>query len=206
MSTTVAAPPKKKRRLNRTFWISALLLVIAVALVFWYLNSDSFRESMRSKITAELERTTGGKVEMQSLTWKLSTLHFDVRGLTIHGTEGPTEAPYVHADDISVDARIVSFLSRKLALSNVAIDRLTVHLIVYPNGSTNQPRPRVATVNGQPAAEQLFNLAVTRIEIADGTLILNEEKVPFSVTGERLTANVLRSAWPTFDPTNLENK
>lgn len=190
MSTTVAAPPKKKSRLNRTFWITGLLLVIAVALVFWYLNSDSFRDSMRSKIIAELERTTGGKVEMQSLTWKLSTLHFDVRGLTIHGTEGPTDAPYVHADDISVDARIVSFLSRKLALSNVAIDRLTVHLIVYPNGSTNQPRPRVATVNGQPAAEQLFNLAVTRIEIADGTLILNEEKVPFSVTGERLTANL----------------
>ncbi len=190
MSTIVAAPPKKKRGLKRTFWAAGLLLVIVVALLFLYLNSDWFRESMRSKIVAELERTTGGKVEMQSLTWRLSTLHFDVRGLTIHGREGPTEVPYVHADNISVDARILSFLSRKLALSNVAIDHLTVHLMVYPDGSTNQPSPRVSTVNGQPAAEQLFNLAISRVEIVDGTMILNEEKVPFSITGERLTANL----------------
>ena len=85
---------------------------------------------------------TGGKVEIESLAWKLSTLQIEVRGLTIHGLESANEAPYAHVDRIDLNVKILSFISRKVALSNVAIDRVAVHLIVYPDGTTNQPEAR----------------------------------------------------------------
>src|ERR1051326_1387793 len=103
----VAPPPaqKKKRRwLNRLLALAAVLLVLFAALA-WYLNTDSFREKVRARVVADLERMTGGKVEIESFTWKFSTLQFEIRNLTIHGREAANEIPYAHADRIRVAVR-----------------------------------------------------------------------------------------------------
>src|ERR1700759_4019977 len=122
MSTIVAPSPAKIRR-RRTFYIFAALAVAAfVAGVLLYLNSASFQQTVRNRVVHELEHMTGGKVEIQSLTWKLSTLQIEVRGLTIHGLEAANEAPYAHVERINLTVKILSFFSRKVALSNVAID------------------------------------------------------------------------------------
>ncbi len=155
-----------------------------------YLNSSSFQQTVRRRVILELEHLTGGKVEIASLSWKLSTLQIEVRGLTIHGLEDANQAPYAHADRISLAVKIISFFSPKVALSNVAIDHVTVHLIIYPNGTTNQPEPieKADSAGRQKGAQHLFDLSVKSIQISDGTLILNQEQIPFSITGERLDA------------------
>src|SRR5262249_6249663 len=138
--TTPSSPPKKRR----FKWIQAgigLLVLGGVVGLAIYLNSDSFREVVRSRVVAELERMTGGKVEIQSFTWNLSQLHFEARGLTIHGLEAPGEEPYVRAQRVSLRLKIISLISRQVALRELEIDHLALHLIVYPDGSTNQPRP-----------------------------------------------------------------
>ena len=84
---------------------------------------------------------TGGKVEVESFTWNLSTLHFEARNVTIHGREAAGEVPYAHADRIGVDVKIISFFTRKISSENVAIDRFVLHLMIYPDGTTNQPPP-----------------------------------------------------------------
>ena len=115
---------------------SALLLAC-----LFYLNSSSFRETVRQRVITELRQMTGGKVEVESFTWNLSTLHFEARNVTIHGREAAAEVPYAHADRIGVDVKIVSFFTRKISLENVAIDRFVLHLMIYPDGTTNQPPP-----------------------------------------------------------------
>jgi translocation and assembly module TamB len=193
VSTSVAAPPEKKRRSKAAWAAAGLLLVGLLAGLAVYFNSNAFHVLLREKIVAELERASGGKVEMQSLTWKLSTLHFEARGLVIHGRESAGEIPYLQADRVAVDARIISFFSRKLALSKVAIDRPTLHLIIYPDGSTNQPSPKRVAKDGKATAEQLFDLAIHDVAIADGTLMLNQERIPFELKGERLSAGLTYS-------------
>src|SRR5262249_18283737 len=127
-------------------------------------------------------------VELQSFSWSLSHLRVEARGLTIHGLEGPNEEPYVRIDRVSLRLKIISFISRKIALQEVVIDHLAVHLMVGPNGVTNQPSPKGAREG--VSAEQLFDLAVKRIDIKSGTLLLNQERIPFEMAGDRFSASM----------------
>jgi translocation and assembly module TamB len=180
--------PKTKAKL-RIKWVQAAigvaLLGLAVGLGAW-LNSDSFRERVRVRVMSELETITGGRVELESLTWNLSQLRVEAHGLTIHGLEPPAEAPYVHADRVVLRLKIVSFFSRKIALREVITDGLTVHLIVNPNGTTNQPAPKHGTAEGF-STEKLFDLAAGRVEVNGGALILNQKRMPFDFQGEQVS-------------------
>src|ERR1051326_6709717 len=137
-----SATPAKKRKLRRVIILTGLALAVIAIGALIYLNSDSFRETVRQKVIAELRQMTGGKVELESFTWNLSTLHFEGRNVTIHGREEAGEVPYAHADRIGVDVKIVSFFTRKISLENVAMDHFVFHLMVYPDGTTNQPSPQ----------------------------------------------------------------
>ena len=139
------ATPTKKRRIRRFVIFTCLALAVVVTGFWIYLNSGSFRETVRQRVIAELRQMTGGKVEVESFTWNLSTLHFEARNVTIHGREAAGEVPYAHADRIGVDVKIISFFTRKISLENVAIDRFVLHLMIYPDGTTNQPPPQPGT-------------------------------------------------------------
>jgi translocation and assembly module TamB len=203
VSTVVAAPPGKKKRLRRAFAGAGIVLLILLGLAALYLNSDSFRQSVRNKVVAQLEHMTGGRVELQSLDWKWTSLRIDARGLTIHGLESPGAAPYVHADRIAVSVRIVSLFSRQIALSNVSVDRPIVHIIVYPDGSTNQPAPQRQQAGASSSPERLFDLGVTHLEVSNGTLLLNQEQIPFALTGDRLSSGISYSPAEKGYETNL---
>jgi translocation and assembly module TamB len=170
--------------------ILGILIIGAIAGLLVYLNSDSFRASLRQKIVAELQRATGGKVEIDSLSWELSSLKFQARGITVHGREAAGEAPYVHADDAKVHAGIVSLFERKLALRSVAIDGLTIHLIIYPDGSTNQPPPASAASATSATGRRLFQVAVNQVQVTHGVFVLNQERIPFELNGQSLSAGL----------------
>ncbi|HJT53654.1 MAG TPA: translocation/assembly module TamB domain-containing protein [Candidatus Angelobacter sp.] len=203
MSTVVAAPPGKKKRLRKAIAGAAVALLIFLGVAALYLNSDSFRKSVRNKVVAQLEHMTGGKVELQSLDWKWTSLHLEARGLTIHGLESHAEAPYVHADRIGVSVKIVSLFSRQIALSNVSVDHPTVHIIIYPDGSTNQPAPRKQEAGAASSPERLFDLGITHLEVSNGMLLLNQEQIPFALTGDRLSAGISYSPNEKGYETNL---
>jgi translocation and assembly module TamB len=190
---TMPPPQKKKRRwLKRLVVIAAVFLVLFAALSL-YLNSDSFRETVRARVVADLERMTGGKVEITSFTWKLSSLQFEIHNLTIHGREAANEIPYAHADRITVGVKIVSFFSRKISLEKVAIDGSAFHLILYPDGSTNQPSPPPTQGNETPG-QNLFDLAIKEIAVNNGTFMLNQEKIPFNLNGKEISAGMSYAA------------
>src|SRR6266567_1378805 len=181
--------PVKKRKFRRTKIAGVILLGLLAGLAI-YLNSDSFRETVRGKVVAELERMTGGKVEIQSFDWKLSQLQFEVHGLTIHGREDAVELPYAHADRVSVGLTIVSFFSRKVALRQVAIDHVVVHLMVYPDGTTNQPVPKGGGPAEEVSTSRFLDLAVGQVAITNGTLVLNQERLPFELSGDRFSVGM----------------
>jgi translocation and assembly module TamB len=190
--TVLAVPPaskEKKRRFRRMFAVTVLVLLAFLGGPAIYFNSDSFRETVRTRVVAELQHATGGKVEIESFTWKLSTLHFEIRNLTIHGREAANEVPYAHADRISVGVKIISFFSRKISLEKADIDGAVLHLMVYPDGSTNQPSPQ-ATRQEVESAQDLFDLAIKETTINNGTLMLNQERIPFSLAGKEISAGM----------------
>ena len=109
----------------------------------------------------------------------VSRLEIEANNLTIHGLEAAGEVPLAHADRLYARVRIISFVDRQdEPEGNCAVDQPVIHLIVNPDGSTNVPEPKVKTGCNHSAVQQLFDLATNRAELRDGSLIVNERKLP----------------------------
>src|SRR5258708_4393247 len=182
--------PTKKHKLRRLLIRTGLAFALFLVGLLFYLNSGSFRETVRQRVISELRQMTGGKVEVESFTWNLSTLHFEALNVTIHGREAAGEVPYAHADRIGVDVKIVSFFTRKISLESVAIDHFVLHLMVYPDGTTNQPPPQPSAPSNEASTQNLFDLAVKQIALRQGTLMLDQERIPFDLDGKDISAGM----------------
>ncbi len=82
---------------------------------------------------------------------------------------------------------------RRLVLNLLEATHPVFHLIVYPDGSTNQPRPKTESQHG-PISDTLFDLAVGRTEISHGLLLLNQRAIPFDLTANDLAATITYDA------------
>jgi len=178
---------------NRQFrWgqlgLGIALLLAAVGLSF-YLNSNGFRDRVRRYVISELEAVTGGRVELRSFVWNFSRLQFDIDDLTIHGLEKPGDIPYVHADHARVMVKIISLFRRDLGLRELDVQHPVLHVIVYPDGSTNQPTPKTKTTGGT-VAEHLFSIRMDRLRVSEGMLLLNETQVPIDISANTVTAGM----------------
>ena len=141
MSETATKPGRSK------IWKYLLWLMLAGAVVLagmgWYSTTESFRTLVRERLIATLERITGGRVELRSIHTVPFHFQIEVRDITIHGKEQAGEVPYAHADSLMAQIKIWSLLRSEIGLSYLALDHPVVHIIVYPDGTTNQPEPRL---------------------------------------------------------------
>src|SRR5215470_859138 len=133
---------KKPKRHVRRFLLSLLLMAIVIGTGL-YLNSDRFAEHVRQRVVATVEDVTGGRVELRSFRWNLSRLEFDARDLTIHGLEPEGQIPYAHVDRLLVRLKILSFFSADIGLRYLKVEHPVIHLMVFHDGTTNQPVPRI---------------------------------------------------------------
>jgi translocation and assembly module TamB len=186
--------PRKPSRLRRFFLhhlplsIAGLTLLTALLLVgaYFYMSSEGFQNTVRRRLIAEIERITGGRAEIAQFHWRLLHLQADVDGLVIHGLEGPAEAPYARIDHLSVDLSVLGFITPRIQLDSLTITRPAIHLIVYPDGSTNQPRPRQPRPSGKPALDQLFDLRAGRVAVSDGYLDYDNRAATFDAQNRLL--------------------
>ena len=187
---TDVVTPRRRRR----FWTYILFLMLTVVFVLagaaWYMTTDSFQSLMLRRIVAELERITGGQVEIQSLHTVPFRLQVEMRGLTIHGREPAGEVPYVQVDSLSARVKIISLLETQFGFDFVILDRPVVHIAVYPDGSTNQPQPHLAQSGGETPVERLFALSIESFQVRHGDLLLADQKMPLDFTLHDVAADM----------------
>jgi translocation and assembly module TamB len=163
-----------------------LLLVLMVAGLLFYASTPHFANIVRQKVVSVLEDATGGRVEIQSLRWNLRHLAVEADGLTIHGLEDRGELPYAHVDRLYARAKILSFVDARLGLDFLEVDRPAIHLIIYPDGHTNQPAPRAKQSSNGPAVDTIFDLQARRVEVHNGVALVNERSIPFQLAANDL--------------------
>jgi translocation and assembly module TamB len=164
-----------------------LLLLLVIGGLLFYASTPHFSNFVRQRVINVLQDATGGRVELRSLRWSLRHLAVEVDGLTIHGLEGPGELPYAHLDRLYARVKILSFVDARLGLDFLEVDRPSVHLIIYPDGSTNQPTPKAkeSSSSGQ-ATSTIFDLQANRIEVHDGMALVNQRAIPFQLAANDL--------------------
>ena len=168
MSTTSStAAPARRRLWWKVAALAIALTAIVAALALWT-NSRQFHSILRHRIASQIETATGGRVEIASLDWHVFGLEAELGGLVIHGDEGPAEKPYARIDRLRVQLSVLGFFSPRILLRDLEIVHPQLHLIVYPDGATNQPHPRQLQKNKPAALDTLFDLRAGRIAVEQG--------------------------------------
>jgi translocation and assembly module TamB len=172
-------PPERQRILLKLFLAFCVFSLIAFSLLAWYVTTDSFQQRVRRRVIASAEKITGGRVELGELHTTPFRLRVDARNLTIHGREASDQMPFLHVDRLQAEMKIISILSTTIGLHSLVLEHPVVHIIDYPDGTTNAPVPQATFSSGQGRVEQLISLAVSHIEVQRGELLWEDKKVPF---------------------------
>jgi translocation and assembly module TamB len=167
--------------------LAGLALVLASAAVL-VLSSGWFREKVRQRIVAEVEKATGGRAEIAAFRFEWRQLRGEVDGFVLHGTEPPDAPPLFQAAAVTVGIKIISALERSVDLRDLEVKRPRIYLIVYPDGRTNVPAPRIKRA-GKGAVETILDLAIDRFSLLDGSFeVEGRGKTPFDARGRSLRA------------------
>lgn len=191
-----SAEPSSPRRTARRFLLGALaglvlLIPVVIGCLYWYSTTPAFENKVRGILISTLEDSVGGRVELGAVRWRLFHLEFEADNLTIHGLEAANEVPFAHLDRLRVRVKIISLFQAKIGLNFLGVDKPVVHLIVYKDGSTNQPVPRKKSApSNKSTTDTIFDLAVDRTEINDGTALVNRQALPFSLAANDLALAV----------------
>lgn len=181
------------RRLAKYLAAGVVLLLLIFGALSWYITTDSFQAMVRRRLIAELEQITGGTAEVGRFHVVPLRFRVEVADLTIHGREGLKEVPYIHADRLIAQVKIISTFRTKFGFHRVVIDHPTVHILVYPDGTTNQPGPRSPSASANNSVQQLFSLSINQLEVRHGTLLWNDQVIPIDFAVNDLAADMTYS-------------
>jgi translocation and assembly module TamB len=173
-------PPGKRggSRLRRFFFrhvpltiLGGMILFALFAVVAYFIASSArFENAVRQRLIAALEDATGGRAEIASFHWRLLDLEAEADGIVIHGLEDPGDVPYAQIDRLRARISIIGVFTPRIRLRDLEIASPRLHLIVYPDGSTNQPVPRKAQNSNKQEMTQLFKLQASHVAVEQGSV------------------------------------
>jgi translocation and assembly module TamB len=174
------------RRFSRYFFLGCLLFLLSVSGFLWYITTDSFQQMVRGRLVAAMERATGGRAELGSFHVVPLRFQVEVRDLTIHGREAPGQTPLLHVDSMSAIVNLSSVLGARIAFHKLTLHHPVVHLILYPDGTTNRPTP----AQNAASFEQLFSISVDKLAVEQGELLWQDERIPFGFVTNDVSASL----------------
>jgi translocation and assembly module TamB len=174
-------PRTSRRYLRHLLWTGSALTVLMMVVLglFFYASSDAFENIVRKRLVARLETATGGRVEIAFFHWHLLRLEAEADGIVIHGLEAAGEAPYAKVGSLRADVDILGVWSPRILLRKLEIVQPRILLIVYPDGSTNQPHPRAQTGTNLHPLDAFFDLQAGRVSVEQGMLDVENRAANF---------------------------
>jgi translocation and assembly module TamB len=163
--------------------LAGLLLISSILVV----RSAWFSNFVREKIITVVEESTGGKVEIGSFTFDWTHLTVRVRDFVLHGRESRDAHPLVRVPLLELRLKLLAGFRKAVDLRYLGIHRPQVNFIVFPDGTTNIPQPKVhKEPSGISGLETVVNLAVQRFELENGLLEYAQQKSSLNARGENL--------------------
>lgn len=166
----------------RPWWKYVLIAVgtvfLATLSVLFYLTTNSFQSLVRRRMVEEIERITGGRAQIASIHTVPFHLQVELRDVTVRGREAATDVPLAHADAITTRLKISSLLRTELAFDEVILDHPIVHMLFYPDGSTNVPPRAAVFAKDRDAVQKLFALSIDRFELRHGQMLWDDQSIP----------------------------
>lgn len=182
-----------KRTIGWTFAGLAILLIVAVIAGYFYLQTNSFQRFAIREIVKQADQATGGRTEIGGLDFKLSTLTAHLYNVTVRGTEGPDQPPLLHADKLTVRAKIVSVIHHQISLRELLINHPVVHVQVDREGKNNLP---TAPPSKSSSHTNIFDLAVGHVQLSNGEVDYKDRKTPLNADLYDLGTDIHFASFP----------
>lgn len=175
-----------------------LLLILFVGIIVT-VRTAWFGNLVRVKIIASVEEATGGKADVGSFAFDWTHLRATVRDFVIHGLEPPTAAPLLRANLVQVDLKLLSPLRGFVDIAYLLVDTPQANVIVYPDGHTNIPAPKVEHPSNKTGLETIVDLAIGHFDLRNATVTFADRKSGFSAGGDNLRAQLgYNAASPSY--------
>lgn len=154
-------------------WVRILIavvvvLVIAVLLVPFFVNANSFRPALE----ARLSQTLGRKVTLGNLSFSLLSGSVVADDITIADDPAFGAAPFLETKSLHVGVEILPFLlHRQLRVTKIVLNDPSINLVHASNGTWNFSsigRQASAAPAQNSQAESLPNLTIAEIRIEGG--------------------------------------
>jgi hypothetical protein len=167
------------------FLIAAFgLFLILTASGLWYLQSESFQESIRTILISRIKKNTGFDCEIRSLRLDIyrGTLHVEGIGLA-----APHVGPGFNAleiDEIQAKFGLSSLWHFRLRLKELLIVRPRVELRTGEEGGGWNPEEFLKTLKIS------LSLETEKLTVQDGLFKINEQSAPFNLALEDLECRI----------------
>jgi translocation and assembly module TamB len=183
----------RRRKLWRHLLLALAVGVIVLAAAVSFVTTERFQAMVRYRLVGELERVTGGRVEVGGFHVIPFRFRVSVSELTIHGREAADQAPFVHVDRLEAKVKLISVLGAELGFDSIALEAPVIHIITYPDGTTNQPQPKINHATDQNPVEKLLSFSIGRIDVRQGTFVWNERRIPLDFSASDISASLAYS-------------
>jgi translocation and assembly module TamB len=162
-----------RRAISWTFAALGVFVFAGAVGGYLFLKSRSFQEYALRTIVQETNDATGGRAEIRTLDFELSTLTAHLYNITLHGSERPDQAPLLQVDKLTVGLKIQSLVHRKITLDELLVDHPVVRLGVDSEGKSNIPQ---SPPSKNSSHASVFDLAVGHVNLTDGEINYNDKK------------------------------
>jgi translocation and assembly module TamB len=169
---------------NIAIGLAALIVLVLVAGLI-IVRTQHFQEYVKQKIVAAITSSTGGVTEIGSFTFDPSHLRAHVENLVIHGMEPAGEPPFLRVAQIDVSVRLFGN-GRFLDVAYLGLQRPEANVLVFPNGTTNIPEPKVKSQSNSTALETVVDLAIGQLDLREGMVTFNSRKQPLDIRANHL--------------------
>lgn len=167
------------------------LILVVVAGGILIVRTAWFRNVVKDKIISSVEDSTGGRAEVGSFSFDWTQLHAVIHDFVIHGNEPAGAAPLFRARTIGVYLKLFTPVKKIVDIAALNVDTPQANVIVYPNGSTNIPSPKVKSSSNKTGLETVVDLAIGHFDLNNGSVTLADRPMPLDAHGENLRARLI---------------
>jgi translocation and assembly module TamB len=156
--------------------------VLVVALAALIVTSTAwFQQVMERQVIGNLEKITGGRVEIGHFRFRPWLFQITLQKLVIHGSESALEPPLVSVGDVEMGVNPVGLLHHQLRLRHVDVAGLQVHIQTNSQGISNLPR-RHEQLSGEQGLAGLMDLSIGRLTVSHSAVFWNDQVEPLELT------------------------
>ena len=183
--------PRSRRKI--TLIVAASIAGLAVSLflaAILIVQTAWFRNTVRAKLVGAVEEATGGRAEVGSFSFDWTHLRAVVHDLVLHGSEPADAAPLFRARLVEVDLKITSPFRGFVDLAYLGVDAPQANVIVYPDGHTNVPSPKIQHPSNTTGLESIVDLAVGQFKLTNGAVNFANRQMSLAANGQNLRAQL----------------